>query len=361
MKGTMSMYYRTLFILSVGLLVSSCTSDPSSPETPSTTLPSAKGVYVLHEGAFGDATGARLAFYDITRDTVALDVVEAANSGAHLGSTGDDMVLYRDRLYVLMSGSENIVALSTADHHIIQSVYFPGRTPHSMVLDSVRGRLYVTELYRNAVISVDLTTMTIVDTVAVGANPQEMLLDGDVLYVCNSGYGSDRTVSVLTVTPLKLSKTLTIGDGPTGITKAGDGSIVVACTGNPYGMPASQGSLYRIDAATRMIKDSVVFSENLWGTVCAGTSGDVYCIGVTAGSYYGGPVHRLVLSSRTLTASVVPGTFYGMAVDASSGDVYLADAKNFAGQGEVRILSSGLTPKRTIPVERGPAVFAFKR
>jgi hypothetical protein len=361
MKGTMSMKARLLFCFALALAICACRDDPSSPDTTSAAVPAAKGVYILHEGNFGDANGARLALYDLTRDTVSVDVVEGANSGQHLGSTGDDMVLYRDRLYILMSGSENIVILSTADNHIIHSMYYPGRTPHSMVLDSVRGRLYVTELYRNAVISVDLTTLNIVDTVAVGANPQEMLLDGDALYVCNSGYGADHTVSVLTLSPLNVAKTLTIGTGPTGITKAGDGSIVVACTGNPYGVPATPGSIYRIEAATRAVKDSVVLSENLWGTLCAGTNGDVYCIGVTPGSYYGGPVHRFVTSSRTLTMAVISGTFYSMAVDASSGDVYAADAKNFSSQGEVRILSSSLTAKRTIQVQRGPAVFAFKR
>ena len=246
------MRYLTFFCLPL-VLLTSCTKDPSSPDTSSAALPAAKGVYILHEGNFGDPSGARLALYDLVRDTVSVDVVEGTNSGQHLGSTGDDMLLYRDRLYVLMSGSENIVVLSTSDHHIIQNVYYPGRTPHSMVLDSVRGRLYATELYRNAVVAIDITSMSVVDTVAVGANPQDMLLDGDVLYVCNSGYGADRTVSVCTVAPLKVTKTLTLGAGPTGITKAGDGSVVVACTGNAYAMPPAAGSLYRIDASARTV------------------------------------------------------------------------------------------------------------
>lgn len=350
-----------LFCAPLLLMLMSCETTPVTPPVEGGSVVAAKGVYILHEGNFGDPSGARLAMYDIARDTVSLDVVEKANAGQHLGSTGDDMVVFRDQLYILMSGSENIVVLSTTDNHIVRSVYYPGRTPHSMVLDSVRGRLYVTELYRNAVAAIDLATMNVVDTIAVGSNPQDMLLDGDVLYVCNSGYGADRTVSVLSVAPLAKTKTLTIGAGPTGITRAGDGSIVVACTGNPYSVPAIPGSLYRIDASARTVKDSLILTEPLWGTVSAGTNGDVYCLGVTAGSYYGGPVHRFLLSSRTLSSAVVPGTFYAMTVDAASGDVYLADAKSFASQGEVRILNASLVQKRTLQVGRGPAVFAFKR
>ena len=354
---------RHLFLLAIPCIVvlSSCTKDPASPDTPGAAVPAARGVYILNEGDFSDAAGARLSLYDLTRDTVSVDVVEGANAGQHLGNTGDDMILFRDRLYVLMSGSENIVVVSTADHHILQSAFYPGRVPHSMVLDSVRGRLYVTELYRNAVIALDLATLTVVDTVAVGPNPQEMLLDGDVLYVCNSGYGSGRTVSVVTVAPLAVATTLTVREGPTGITRASDGSIVVACTGNPYSMPAVPGGIYRINAASRTVQDSVIVSDPLWGTVCAGTEGDVFFIGVTSGSFYGGPVFRYVISTKALTANAIPGTYYGMAVDASSGDVYVADAKNFSGKGEVRVYSRSLTLKRTLTVQKGPAVFAFKR
>ena len=354
---------KHLFLLALPLvaILSSCTKDPASPDTPAAAVPAARGVYILNEGDFSDVAGARLSLYDLSRDTVSVDVVEAANAGQHLGNTGDDMIIFRDRLYLLMSGSENIVVVSTTDHHIIQSAFFPGRVPHSMVLDSVRSRLYVTELYRNAVVALDLASLTVVDTVAVGPNPQEMFLDGDVLYVCNSGYGAGRTVSVVSVAPLSVAKTLTLREGPTGITRTSDGSIVVACTGNPYSVPAVPGGIYRINASTRTVQDSVIVSEPLWGTVCAGLNGDVFFIGVTAGSFYGGPVHRYVLPSKSLTANAIPGTYYGMAVDGASGDVYAADAKNFAGKGEVRIYSQALTLKRTLTVQKGPAVFAFKR
>jgi hypothetical protein len=348
-------------ILGSLVVLASCTKDPSGPDDATAALPTAKGVYILHEGNFGDPSGARLALFDITRDTVSLDVVEGANGGQHLGSTGDDMLIYRDRLYTVMSGSENIVVLSLTDHHIIQSAYYPGRVPHALALDSVRGRLYATELYSNAVMSIDLVTLSMVDSVSVGANPQDMLLVGNDLYVCNSGYGSDNRVSVLSLSPLALVKTITVGAGPTGVTRASDGSVVVACTGNQYGMPVVPGSVYRIDAATRTVKDSVVMTGPLWGSICSGSGGDVYVLGVTGGSYYGGPVHRLVLASHSVTPSVVPGTFYAMAIDASSGDMYLADALNFATRGEVRIVSSAFTPKKTLLVQRAPAVFAFKR
>ncbi|MBP1658347.1 MAG: beta-propeller repeat-containing protein [Bacteroidetes bacterium] len=352
--------HRAAFALAVSVAFLSCTKDPSGPDELSNILPVAKGVYVLHEGNYGDASGARLALYDLVLDTVYTDIVERANSGLHLGSTGDDMVLFRDKIYVLMSGSENVVVLSRPGHQVLQSVYYPGSVPHAMVIDSVRRRIYVTRLYKNSIIALDLTTLAVVDSVTVGANPQEMALVGDDLYVCNSGYGLANTVSILSVSPLATRGTLRVGAGPTGIVRSDDGALWVSCTGNPYGTPSLPGGVYKIDPATRTVQDSILFTEALWGSIAAG-DGAVYVLGVTPGSYYGGPVHRIQTASKTLAQSVIAGTFYAIAADRASGDLYLADAKSFGAQGEVRSYTSALTVKKVMQVQRGPAVFAFAR
>lgn len=347
--------------LAMAMLYLSCTKDPSGPDDGNTIVPAAKGVYVLHEGNYGDPSGARLALYDIANDTVYTDVVEGANQGAHLGSTGDDMALFRDKLYVLMSGSENIVVLDRKTHQVLLTAYFPGWVPHAMVIDSVRSRLYVTRLYLNSVIALDLSTLAVIDSMSVGANPQEMLLTGDELYVCNSGYGAENTVSVLGVSPFQIRATIRVGAGPTGIARASDGSLWVACTGNPYGMPVLPGAIYKLNASTHSAQDSVVFTESLWGAISVGTDGAAYFLGVTPGSYYGGPLHRLQLSTLTVTRDVVAGTFYALSIDPASGDTYLADAKSFVSQGEVRSYTASLVHKRTVEVQRGPSVFAFSR
>jgi DNA-binding beta-propeller fold protein YncE len=210
-------------------------------------------------------------------------------------------------------------------------------------------------------LALDLTTLAVLDSIAVGANPQEMVLAGDDLYVCNSGYGADNTVSVLSLTPLQTRATVRVGFGPTGIVRADDGTLWVACTGNAYSVPPAPGSIFAINPSTRSVKDSLVLTGQLWGSIAAGDDGLAYILGVTAGSYYGGPVHRLNLGSKALTQDVIPGTFYGIGIDRASGEVYLADAKNFTSQGEVRSYTPALTLKRTVTVERGPAVFGFTR
>lgn len=350
-----------LLIVVMGLLIVSCKKDPTGPDVPLSVLPGARGVYILHEGNYGDAAGARLSLYDFERDSVITDIVESANQGTHLGSTGDDLKLYRNELFALMSGSENLVVLNTATHAILRSAYFPGWVPHALAIDSARGRIYVTQLYKNAVGVVDLTTLVPVDSFAAGANPQEMLIKEAHLFVCNSGYGGARSVTVYDLATRKVATTLTIGLGPTGIVAGSDDRVWVACTGNAYAMPPVPGSLYKINSTTLSVEDSVIFGGPLWGAIDASTDGYLYVLGVTPGSFYGGPVHRVRISSKTVTPDFIPGTFYGLAVDGVTGDVYLADARGFAAAGEVRVFTRGGAAKRTAAVQRGPAVFVFRQ
>jgi len=119
--------------------------------------------------------------------------------------------------------------------------------------------------------------------------------------------------------------------------------------------------VYRINPTTLSVEDSLVLSTPLWGTIDASPDGELYILGVTPGSYYGGPVHRITISSKTLLQEFIPGTFYGLAVDGVTGDVYLADARDFAAAGEMRIFTRGGVAKRALALQRGPAVFVFKR
>jgi hypothetical protein len=72
-------------------------------------------------------------------------------------------------------------------------------------------------------------------------------------------------------------------------------------------------------------------------------------------------VHGIAVSPKTLSQDSIPGTLYGLAVDWTTGDVYLADARGFAAAGEMRIFTEGGVARHTDAVQRGPGVFPFKR
>jgi len=348
------------FLLLISLLFTGCVKNPSGPDSGDQTIPAASGVYVLNEGNYGDVEGGRLSLYVPARDTVYHSLVEAANSGAHLGSTADDFALFRGRLYVLMSGSERLVIVSASTHVIEKDAYFPGDAPHSLLIDSVRNVIYITRLFKGSVLIVNLQTLQTEDSITVGQNPLEMLLTGNRLFVCNSGYGSDNRISVINPDTRSIESTISVGMGPSGIARGSDGMLWVACTGNAYAIPLLPGALYRINPNTKAVVDSIRFADPLGGTIAASVDGYLYLIGTSA-SYYGGSVHRVAISTLGVIQSFIQGTYYGIGVDEATGDLFLADAKSFTAAGVVSIYTAGGVLKKTFVAERGPSVFIFKR
>ncbi len=193
-------------------LVAACADDPSSPR-PDPVPPATRAVYILNEGQYGDPAGARLSLYDIDRDTVYINVYESANAGAHLGSLGDDIVVRDDRAYIVMSGSHDLKVISTADHRLLQSATYPGADPHDVVISADGTRMFLTMLFSDSVLSIDPATLAVRRGIRVGPNPQGMALAGLRLFVCNSGFGASRTVSVINTENEEVLKTISVQTG----------------------------------------------------------------------------------------------------------------------------------------------------
>jgi YVTN family beta-propeller protein len=299
-----------------------------------------------------------MSVYDIDRDVVHKDVFESANGGTHLGSTGDDIKLYRGRAYILMSHSENLVMISLETHQQLVSATFVGSNPREMLIDSIRNRLYVSRTNTGAVFVLDPSTLSIIRSITVGSNPLGMALAGDYLFVCNSGYGSDQTVSVIDVRGDSVKTILFLSDGPTSAAVAPDGKVWIACSGNAFGSPPTNGKIFIIHPTNFLKEDSISFSESIWANIAMGTNGYAYTNGMAG--FYGGPVHRISLTSKAVEMAFVPDTSYAMAVDETSGDIYVADAKNFNENGVVSVYSNSGVLRKRFGVQRGPGAIAFK-
>ena len=78
------------------------------------------------------------------------------------------------------------------------------------------------------------------DRIKVGANPEGVATASGKLYVCNSGFGSDNTVSVLNVGTGTLITTVVVGDSPSEVGIGPNNVVVVKCDGkSDYSNPAN--------------------------------------------------------------------------------------------------------------------------
>ena len=320
------------FIAAFALITffAACKKNDNPVETPKITA----GVYALSEGLY-NSNNATLTYYNFSTGTATTDYY-ANKNGSGLGDSGNDLLLYGGKLYVVMNGSSYVevadakTALSIAKIPFKTASNVP-RQPRYAV--AYKNKVLVSS-YDGTVAVIDTTSLSIEKFIAVGSNPEQMAVSGTNLFVANSGGLNpvmDSTISVVDLLSFTETKKITVGLNPGAITADDGGNIYVGCTGN-YG--SIKPRLVKINTATYNIvksADTAVGKIRFFGGVLYATGG-----------YLGSPNLRKLSTTDFAQASsnfVADGTSitlpYGLNIDPANGDVYVTDAKNYITSGEV--------------------------
>jgi YVTN family beta-propeller protein len=330
-----------------------CVKDPVSAlrEVP---VPSARGVYVVNQGIFGRANSS-LSYYDLESFHAYNDVFTAVN-GKNLGDVAQGMTIRGGSGYIVVNNSQKIEIIdltSNVNTGTIQTG--SGSSPGVMafVNDSLA---LVTDQFADALIVVNVPARRVTGSVPVGANPAGIAIAGGKAYVSNSGFGSGRTVSVVSLGSLTVTGTIEVGDNPTGVETTPSGAVYVVCTGAyDFSNPANDtpARIFVIDPLTDSVADSIFVGGHA-PDIAVGADG----IGYVAST---AEVFRVDTRANRVTAVFREGSFFAVGVEASSGDVYLADPKNFIQPGTVSVYAPNGQLRTQFDVGLIPGAFAFKR
>src|SRR6476469_4989956 len=119
---------KNLFpFLSASLLfiISACNKNDNPTPTPPVVT---TGLYVLDEGLF-NGNNTMLTYYNFSNNTPATDFFASVN-GSSLGDTGNDIVIYGGKLYIVMNVSSYVeVADASTAHEIAKIDMKDGSTP----------------------------------------------------------------------------------------------------------------------------------------------------------------------------------------------------------------------------------------
>ena len=293
-----------------------------------------RGLYVLNEGLFNQ-NNTTLTFYNASTNTTSTDIFATAN-GSGLGDTGNDLIIYGSKIYIVMNGSSYVQVSSAATAKSLQKIEFKnnGGAPRLPRYALPYKNKVLVSSYDGTVAVIDTTSLQVEKFITVGANPEMMAIAGDKLFVSNSGGFNlvpDSTVSVVDLVTMTETRKITVGVNPGGIAADEAGNIYVACTGN-YG--TIKPSLVKFNSLTGAIikkADTAVGKIRFY-------DGQLF---VTAG-YIGSKSVRVLNTTDFKQASpnfVTDGTViispYGFTIDNSTGEVFVADAKNYTSTGEI--------------------------
>ncbi|HTB53471.1 MAG TPA: DUF5074 domain-containing protein [Ferruginibacter sp.] len=324
-----------------------------------TVPPITDGLLVLNQGNFGH-NNTTLTYYDLATSKQYTDYFADINHFG-LGDAGSDFIVYGGKIYIVMNNSGNVTVVNSSTGKLVDTIGFTNagvnRQPENIV--SYGGKVFVSST-DGTVAVIDTTTLTVSQFITVGANPAQMVVSGTNLYVSNTGGFSaefDSTVSVINLTTLTETQKIVVGVNPGSLAADNSGNIYVACTGD-YNTVAP--SLVKVDISTNTVIKS---ADTTVGTVRF-YNGNLY----VTGGYLGAPVVRILsttdfsLIANFITDNTAIENPYGVDIDSTTGDVYIADAKDYSSAGEVFSFDNtgklrfsfsvkpGISPCKVIPI-----------
>lgn len=383
-------FRRHTAILSAGLLsaciataVSSCrgedliTPSTGNEVTDGSDAGEIKGFFLLNEGNMG-SNKATLDYFDYETGVYTRNIFAERNPGValELGDVGNDLGIYGGKLYAVINCSNlvEVMDAETAKHMAEIPV------PNCRYLAFHGGYAYVSsyagavefdpEYRRGYVAKIDTATMQVVDTCAVGYQPEEMVVVSGRLYVANSGgYMApdyDSTVSVIDLTSFEVTREIEVAPNLHQMKVAGDGMIYVSSRGDYYGL---QSSTYIIDPSTNEVvkelpllqnSDMAVYGDSLF--VIANSWSNITLDYTTGYAVFdtreGITVTRNFITDGTEGEITTP---YCIAVNPVNGDIFLTDAKDHVTPGRIHCYGQDGVRKWSATTGDIPGHIAFTR
>jgi YVTN family beta-propeller protein len=359
---------NTKRILMTGLvlfLISSCRKNDSTTPIAPVQLSPAIGEYVLSEGSFG-GNNSTLSFYNNSTSAVVGNFFLQQNPSipSGLGDTGNDMIVYGSKLYIVMNVSGRVTVLNASNATFIKNISFiegpVNKQPR--YITAARGKVFVTA-YDNKVSVIDTTALAIVKTIPVGPNPEGIAASANYLYVANSGGFNtvpDSTVSLIDLNTEVEIKKIKVGINPNKIAINQAGNVFVSAYGNFGNIPPS---LSIINGSTNA--NGINLGSNF-------EYSHIRIFGDLAYLYnnYGGGFIKVyntatntIVRNNFITDGTAIATTYGVNIDELNADVYIADAGNFITSGKVTCFTNAGVKKFSFSTAPGvnPNTIVFRR
>lgn len=334
------------------LLLTSCRGDEPVPAPREIT--GSSGFYLLNEGNKGNNM-ATLDYFDYTNNTYYLNIYAERNPTVvkELGDVGNDLQIYGNRLYAVINCSNfiEVTDLKTTKHiGMIQIpscryIVFHKNKAYVSSYASIDGSdLYARQGY---VAQIDTASLQVEKRVAVGSQPEEMVIIGDKLYVANSMCVStgemDHTVSVIDLNTFTEIKKIDVAVNLHRMKADRYGYIYVSSRGDYYD---GKSDLYMINSRTDEVEGPLSIPVN---NMCI--SGDSLYILAKEFNYITGYAESVYGIIDTRTHKILTRNFisdgtdtridmpYGIAVNPISKEIFVTDAKDFITPGKVYCFS----------------------
>lgn len=319
------------------------------------------GMYLLNEGNMG-SNKSTLDYLDLSAQDTTVHYYRNIYSERNpstvmmLGDVGNDIQIYGSRLWLVINCSNKVEVARAADAVRIGKVDIPNCRYVTFDGGYAYVSSYVGSVYDDgsssplgSVFKVDTLTLQIVDSCAVGYQPEEMAIIGQRLYVANSGgyqgmtgQGYESTVSVVDLATMHETGRIEIAPNLHHLKTDKYGQLWVTSRGNYNDTPScicwlapdTEGTMRmagRLEQSVSdlcIVGDSLYFYGSQWSEQTMTNTVTYGIINVRT--------HEIVSNSLSCAPEIEKIRMpYGIIVNPLHRDFYLMDAKNYVSSGEL--------------------------
>lgn len=348
------------------------TSCSSEETTPSPYVPQGNfdsGVLVLNEGNF-QQPNASISYISFDFSRTQNDIFFGVNPDTTLGDTAQSIGFNGNLAYIVVNASNKIEIVNRYTMVKVGAITSGLESPRYIAFANGKG--YVTNwgsgVGGGTIKVIDLGSNTVTATIVVNDYPNKIIENAGKLYVSHNNLGEKgTTISVIDSSTNSVTTSIEVGDLPDTMKIEGD-HLWVSCLGiSDYLTPANNtsGSIVQINLASNAIIQSLFPADNTERIDYM----DLYGNHIFYSK--GSKIFKFSLTGTTLPETPAFTTdaiyVYGFAV--KNNKIYVADAKTFNVNGEVKIYSSGEqfnskplgTLLKTVEVGVGPNGFYFNQ
>lgn len=297
------------------------------------------GALVLCEGLF-QQNNATLSWIDFSTDEVTNDFFTQQN-GRQLGDTGNDLEVYGNKIYVVITTSSTLEIIDKSNGKSIKQIDMKangvGKQPRSITF--YKGKAFVS-CFDGYVDVIDTTSLETEQRIKVGLNPDALLVNGNHLLVSNSGGLNspqmDSTLSVIDLNSLVELKQVVVGKNPGKIVISKEGNIYVITRGNYGSIPSRMKKLnpvtYAVEQSFNIDVSSIENFNNQFIVSYFNYSNNQVQISLFD-TQLDSIVHENFISSSNFS------TYYGLTYNEKQDKIYCFDAMSYTNTGYVKVFN----------------------
>lgn len=333
-----------LFVLyALIIFFTACEKDDPKPEkniNPSDTTtvhgPYCNGIFITNEGTYGAGNGS-VSFYNSEEDSLYNNIFFSVN-GRALGDVVQSITMQDTLAFIVVNASNKVEVVSKdffTEAGVINNIVTPR---YYLAIDSTKG--YVSQWGENGAVKViNLSNLTVSNTIFVGTGAEKMLLHNNLVYVANSGgNANNNSISIIDPSIESVVKTIILnGDSPRSFVVDANGDIWVLCAGyvdytNYPDITETPSKLIRINPSTNEVAETIAISETLHPT----------CLGISKNGnnlFYGGGygvqgIYKMSIDDNTAPSNpLIDKSFYGFSINPETGNIYALEAPSYTENG----------------------------